>query len=98
MDRFVQHMAVVPQPKHKGELLVKVSARVEEVCQHEKISKDHVLIAFFIDLTAFGATTAPIRQDAENLSRVVCGAHGLAIILASDTPSNKGRPRPHQKE
>ena len=46
-----------------------------------------------MDLTSFGAVTVAVRETVENQSSLCCGAAGLAIILASDTPSNKGRPR-----
>ena len=46
LDRFVQIMAHTPHAKLPSELPVKVSARVEEICKYEQITRDAVLIAF----------------------------------------------------
>ena len=70
--------------------------RAEEVAQHEG-PDTQVLLSFLQDLNADGAATKPVLDELEQRANAVCGTDGLAIIIASDTPTGKGRAIPGKK-
>ncbi len=87
-----------PHVLDKDRFLKELPSLVED--QVEKITKllgnaaDDVIIAFFADLSSFGTATASVREEVEMQANVACGKKGLALIMASETPSGRGRPTP----
>lgn len=66
--------------------------RVCEVAAAAGCSAQNVLCNFFVDATAMGALSAAARTEIEQLMAVVCGSSGLATVVSSEVPANKGRP------
>lgn len=95
LDRYV---AFLPFTADKGKLLRELPSlletRTQQVAEAAGCAPENVLVNFFCDLQAQGATTAAVRAEVEALAPVVCGASGLGTVLASSIPSGKGRPVP----
>ena len=98
MERYTQFLPhTADQDKLPKELPAKLELRVAEVTKFLGCSTDEVLVVFFADLARFGTATASVRDDVEMKANMVCGAKGISIILAAETPSAKGRPTPNKK-
>jgi hypothetical protein len=52
---------------------------------------------FLQELSSMGAVSGSIRDDMEIKANIICGAVGLATIVASDIPSGRGRPQLSQR-
>lgn len=90
--KFMPH--VLDKDRFLKELPAILQDRVQEISVDMNTSPENVLVCFFADLTSQGAPTISVREEIDVRASVVCGKAGLAIIMASDTPSTKGRPTP----
>ena len=90
--KFMPH--VLDKDRFLKELPAILQDRVQEISVDLNTSPENVLVCFFADLTSQGAPTISVREEIDVRASVVCGKAGLAIIMASDTPSTKGRPTP----
>lgn len=90
--KFLPH--VTDKDRFLKELPAKLQERVQEIAAELKTTQEDVLVCFFADLSSQGAPTASVREEIDLRASVICGKRGLAIIMASDTPSAKGRPTP----
>ena len=68
-----------------------IETKCQEIATHYGISSDQVLRVGFYDLGSCGAVSAPILSFVELTMPIITGNRGLGLVLASDTPSGKGR-------
>lgn len=93
LDKVAPLMPHVPdRERFVRELPAALQKRVAEVAAAAGCSAQNVLCNLFVDSTALGAVSATTRTEVEALMAQVCGSAGLATVVASDVPANKGRP------